>query len=95
MSETSFRLSAETEEATVYFETLPPMPAPRPGEDVFIPGDAYGWWRVVEVFWHLPAPRAMTPTMEVRLRVEWSPINNRPAPVYDDDQGWTQVKPGQ
>ena len=83
-----FRLSVDTEEAGLYFESMPPMPAPRVGENVYVQGEGYGWWQVKEVFWHLPALGAMEPTMEVRLRVEWSPINNREAPVYDEDRGW-------
>ncbi len=88
-----FRLSAETAEATVYFETMPPMPVPRVGEELFVGGDALGWWRVTEVFWHLPSPGAMEPTMEVRLRVEWSDSNERPAPTYDEDRGWVREEP--
>jgi hypothetical protein len=90
---TTFRITVETEQATLYFEAMPPMPVPRVGDDVFVPGDGYGWWRVTKVFWHLPAPGAMTPTMEARLRVEWSPTNDRPAPSYDEERGWVTSLP--
>lgn len=85
---TNFRISVETEDASLYFESMPPMPIPRVGEDVYVPGDGHGWWRVTDVFWHLPALGAKEPTMEARLRVEWSPTNEKPAPTYDEDRGW-------
>ncbi len=88
-----FRLAVQTPEAGLYFETMPPMPVPRVGEDVFIPGDAFGYWTVTEVSWALPAKGAMEPTMEARLTVEWSSFNARPAPVYDEDRGWLQDQP--
>ena len=85
-----FRISVETEEASLYFETMPPMPVPRVGEDVFVPGDGLGWWRVTQVTWSLPAEGAKEPTMMASLWVEWSSANNRPAPVYDGDRGWVR-----
>jgi len=86
----NFRISVETEDGGLYFESMPPMPVPRVGEEVFVGGDGMGWWRVTEVFWHLPSPGAMEPTMEARLRVEWSASNGKPAPTYDDDRGWVK-----
>lgn len=72
---------------TVYYEKIPAMPVPRVGEDVFTPHPALGWWTVKEVYWHVPQKDAMTPTMACFLTVEWSRINNTPAPVYGEN-GW-------
>lgn len=87
-----FRLTIQTEQASLYFQAMPPMPAPRTGEDVFVPGEGgMGWWRVKRVDWRLPSMQAMTPTMEVCCTVEWSPLNREPAPIYDEDRGWVQA----
>ena len=89
-----FRLSVATtddNEGTLYMEDMPPMPVPRVGEDVFVPGEGHGFWRVVEVFWLLPAKGAMTPSMWPTLKVEWSEVNNRSRPAYDEDRGWYQT----
>jgi hypothetical protein len=91
VTEPRFRLTIQTEEASLYSQPMPPMPVPRVGEDVFVPGDGMGWWRVMRVDWRLPSMRAMTPTMlEACYTVEWSPLNSAPAPTYDPDRGWAQ-----
>lgn len=89
MPDVQFRITIQTEEASLYFENMAPMPVPRPGEDICVPNDVSGWWRVEKVAWMLPWMRAMTPTMEALVTVSWSPMNDKPAPVYDDELGWT------
>jgi hypothetical protein len=89
-----FRVSVYTtseDEGVLYSEALPPMPVPGRGDDVYVSGEGRGWWRVVEVSWALPAQGAMIPSMWLTLKVEWSEVNDRPRPIYDDDQGWTSV----
>lgn len=88
-SDISFRLSIETEEASLYVQKIPPMPIPRVGEDVFVGmRELSGYWRVKEVFWRTPSIGAMEPGMWVTLRVVWSPVNTKPAPRYDELKGW-------
>jgi hypothetical protein len=87
--EPQFRITVKTDEATVYSENLPSFPVPRVGDDVYTSGDAHGFWRVLRVWWLLPAKGAMEPTMEAILEVEWSDSNERPAPTYGD-RGWVQ-----
>lgn len=88
-----FRLTLETVEALVYSETMPPMPIPGIGEDIFVGGNALGWWRAKSISWMVPQIDAQTPSMWVTIYVDWSPINPRPAPIYDPELGW--VKKGE
>lgn len=89
-----FAISVHTKEAQVYYQVLPPSPIPRIEDDVFVPsshhGAVMGWWKVKGVSWQLPSMGAMSPAMCVNVLVEWSDINNRPAPTYDDDACWVR-----
>jgi hypothetical protein len=81
-----FALTVATAEATLYHAAMPPMPVPRVGEDVLVPG--LGTWRVEAVRWCLPSMGALRPTMGVDVTVSWPASATRPAPTYDEDRGW-------
>lgn len=86
-------LSVMTEESSVYFESFDEhFPVPRPGEEIFVGGEAIGWWTVERVDYSLPSKGALSPGFWIAVYVKWSTTNNRPAPVYDEDMGWVQSK---
>lgn len=90
-----FALSVHTtneNEGLLYYHQMPPMPVPRVGDDVFIPGPAMGYWTVVSVWWSLPSMGAQQPTMWATLVVKWAETNTKPRPVYTEDDGWKQAE---
>lgn len=86
-----YSLSIQTEEAGIYYEQFnEPFPVPLIGNDVFVGSDAVGYWTVVGVDYSPPQKGAHTPAFWITVTVKWSKKNNRPAPVYDEDQGWVK-----